>query len=316
MKIISDLDIKNLESLGKLSNKSILSWVKEAFLLKKDSMLPPKINQSFNNNENFYNTMPAIMPMIDVAGVKMVSRYSNRSPSIQADLLLYSLGEGKLLTLMDATWITTKRTGAVAALAIETLSKSNYETIAIVGLGESGKACLEMLLTNPSNASKTFKLMKYKDHTNKVSEFLYDNGVKNVIICDTHEELIKESDVIVSAVTVAKDNFGADGWYESGVLVVPIHTRGFQNCDLFFDKVFADDARHVHKFKYFNNFKQFNEIDKVLRGDIKGRELDGERILSYNIGIALHDIYIAKKILDFTHSLRERVRNKSFTYRR
>ena len=27
--------------------------------------------------------------------------------------------------------------------------------------------------------------------------------------------------------------------------VIPVHTRGFQNCDLFFDKVFADDTDHV-----------------------------------------------------------------------
>lgn len=28
---------------------------------------------------------------------------------------------------------------------------------------------------------------------------------------------------------------------DTGVLIVPIHTPGFTNCDLFFDKVFADE---------------------------------------------------------------------------
>ena len=34
----------------------------------------------------------------------------------------------------------------------------------------------------------------------------------------------------------------------------------------------------------------------MLRLEIKGREDNQERILSYNIGIALHDLYFAKMI--------------------
>ena len=62
------------------------------------------------------------------------------------------------------------------------------------------------------------------------------------------------------------------------------------------DKIFADDKSHVREFKYFDKFKSFNEIEKVLRLEIKGREDNQERILSYNIGIALHDLYFAKMI--------------------
>lgn len=294
MNILSQKDIESLN----VSNVDILEWVRQSFLNKSKSMLPHKISQSFNDGRNFYNTMPAIIPSIDAAGVKVVSRYFKRNPSIKGELLLYSYKTGDLLTLMDAGWITVKRTGAVAALAVETFASTNFDTIAVIGLGQTGKSFLDMFLTNPNNLNKTIKLKKYKHQAENMREYLLEKGVKNIEIYDNNNELIKDSDVIVSAVTFAEEFIGEDSWFKEGCLVVPIHTRGFQNCDLFFDKVFADDTAHVEGFKHFRYFKEFNEIDKVLKGEVEGRVNNSERILSYNIGIALHDVYCAKKIYD------------------
>ena len=65
--------------------------------------------------------------------------------------------------------------------------------------------------------------------------------------------------------------------------MVPVHTRGFSNCDLFFDKVYGDDTNHICHFKYFNQFKSFSEISDVLTGKALGRENNKERIIAYNI---------------------------------
>lgn len=292
MEFYSDKDIQELN----IDNKDILKWVEEAFLLKSESFLPHKISQTFNKGKNFYNTMPCIIPAIDSAGVKIVSRYPERQPSIEGHLLLYSYSDGKLLAMMDATWITTMRTGAVANLAVKTFAKNNFESIALIGLGQTGKSFLDLFISSNDNKSKIFKLKKYKDHTDSIVKKLRKNGINNIQICETNEELIKDSDVIVSAVTVSNELIGKDEWYKKGVLVVPIHTRGFQNCDLFFDRIFADDESHVDGFKHFSQFNYFNELDKVLKNEDKGRQSDEERILSYNIGIALHDIFFARKI--------------------
>jgi len=291
------LDNEKIHQLG-ITNKQFLQWVKEAFLSKEGSFLPHKISITFDEGRKFYNTMPTVMPSIESAGVKIVSRYPERHPSIQGHILLYDLKDGTPLSMMDATWITAKRTGAVAYLALKTFAKENYNSIAIMGFGQTGQAFLEMFTTEEVNRSKHIKLLKYKDHADKMAERLKNNGFNNIEICDTYQRLIEDSDVIVSAVTYADKEFGKNEWFKEGVLVIPIHTRGFQNCDLFFDKVFADDIEHVRDFKYFNRFKYFREIDQVLKKKIIGRSSPEERILSYNIGIALHDIYIARKIYD------------------
>ena len=74
--------------------------------------------------------------------------------------------------------------------------------------------------------------------------------------------------------------------------------RGFQNCDLFFDKVFGDDTRKIQDFRYFSQFRQYDEIHHVLQGRNPGRVSDDERILCYNYGVALHDVYFAAKIYE------------------
>lgn len=294
MKIITDEEIKSIQ----ISNHEILQWVESAFLSKKNSLLPHKVSITFDEGTKFYNTMPTIMPTISSSGVKIVSRYPERHPSIQGNILLYELTDGTPLAMMDATWITAKRTGAVAYLALKTLAKKEFQSVAIIGLGQTGQSFLEMFMSDKENQSKLIKLRKYKNHTIKIVKQLQMNGFNNIEVCEDNQTLIENSDVVVSAVTFAGELIGKDEWYKKGVLVIPIHTRGFQNCDLFFDRVVADDIEHVRNFGHFDKFKNFTEIDKILHKEVTGRMSDSERILSYNIGIALHDIYIARMIFN------------------
>jgi ornithine cyclodeaminase/alanine dehydrogenase-like protein (mu-crystallin family) len=62
--------------------------------------------------------------------------------------------------------------------------------------------------------------------------------------------------------------------------------------------VFGDDTGQIEKFKYFSRFRQYDELHHVLQGKNPGRENNDERILSYNYGIALHDIYFASRLYE------------------
>ena len=283
-----------------ISPAQCVEWVREAFCLKYDAQLPPKISLHPQGND-FFNTMPCLLPAsYDRFGVKVVSRIAGKKPALHSNLLLYEASSGKLLSFMDADWITQMRTGAVAALAIQTLQSKEAQTYAFVGLGSTAIAtmqCLAAIL--PSDKVITCKLLKYKDQAEKFAYLFSAYSNLQFVIVETNEDLVKDSDVIVSAVTEMTTLFCEDdNLYKKGVLVVPIHTRGFQNCDLFFDHVFADDTAHVSGFKYFNQFRQFNELSEVLLGTIPARQSNDERILAYNIGLGLHDIYFANKIYE------------------
>jgi len=282
-----------------VSPAECLDWIRQSFCCKYDAQLPTKIS-IHPQGSDFFNTMPCLLPQsFDRFGVKVVSRIAGQHPALHSELLLYRASDGQLLSFMEADWITQMRTGAVAALAILTFERKDAETYAFVGLGSTAEATMKCLLAGlPEGKRIVVKLLRYKDQAERFAA-AFECPQAEFRIVDTHEELVSDSDVIVSAVTEMPELFCADdSLYKEGVTVVPIHTRGFQNCDLFFDHVFADDRGHVCGFRYFDRFRQFNEFSEVLLGKVPARTSDSERILVYNIGLGLHDVFFANKLYE------------------
>lgn len=290
MKFITFEDIKNMD----IEPAICYEWVSEMIKNKKNTILPPKISLS-SRDGMFMNTMPCIIED-RWGGVKVVNRYPEREPSLDSKLLLLDNVTGEFLALMDANWITAMRTGAVAAHSIVNFAKSDWSLMGMLGLGNTARATLRVLASIVKDRKLSVKLLKYKGQEDLfVQRFSEFNHIEFVYV-DTKEELVKGSDVVVSCATYLEDDICSDDCFEEGVLVVPVHTRGFTNCDLFFDKVYADDYGHVHHFKNFDKFRYFAEVSDVVNGIAKGRENDKERILAYNIGLSIHDINFAAHI--------------------
>ncbi len=259
--------------------------------------MPAKTSIHFGTS--YFNTMPSILPPEHVAGVKVVNRYVGRVPSLDSQLLLYDYDTGENLALMDASYITAMRTGAVSIHAISLFAKEDFYEIGIMGFGNIGMACMEVLFAHYSERPMKIKLLRYKDHAERVCGRYKNHKNVQFIIVDTVKELIQNSDVVISCITYTDDLLGKEEWFKEGCLVIPVHLRGFQNCDLFFDKVYGDDYDQVKGFQYFNQFKFFAETSEVLRGEKEGRKNQQERILSYNVGMSLHDVYAASKIYTY-----------------
>lgn len=273
-------------------------WVSDAILHKRDGILPPKISLAPGIPGVFYNTMPSIIPKLNAAGVKLVTRYPERNPSLDSQILLYDLQTGENLALVDGNWITTMRTGAVAAHSALLFAVKDFSVLGFIGLGNAARAALLVMLSICPDRRFTVKLKKYKDQHILFAERFsaYPNVTFEML--DAYEEVIRDSNVVFSAATVLETDICPDECFPEGILLIPIHTRGFTNCDLFFDKIYADDENHVKGFRNFGKFRSFAEVTAVVNGLAPGRESPKERILAYNIGISLHDIYFAKKIYD------------------
>lgn len=303
MKIISFEDIRNLQ----VSPSLCYEWVEEMLKSKEDVLLPAKISMKPTDGV-FCNVMPCIISSAertDVGGVKVVTRYPDRNPSLDGKLLLFNAESGEFLALMDANWITAMRTGAVAAHSIKLLAKKDFSTIGIMGLGNTARAALLVLASIMPEREFQIKLLKYKGQEELFVERFAEYPNLKFQFADTNEQLVRGSHVVISAATYLPENVCADECFEEGVLVVPIHTLGFTNCDLFFDKVFADDYGHVCHFKYFDKFKKFAEVSDIINGKVPGRENDKERILAYNIGISMHDINYANHIYEMLKDSKE-----------
>ncbi len=294
MQIISFDEIFNLN----IPIKTCIEWAEEVIRIKNTCILPAKNSIHFGkDNNSFFNTMPSFIPFLHKFGVKEVSRLPDRIPALKADILLYDTDSGDLLSCMDGTWITTMRTGAVAAITINKLKTNNTKNFSFIGLGNTARSTLLCLNEILNYQTINVNLFEYKDqHELFIQRFQKYENIHFSLYKDVRK-MINNSDVVVSCVTAANSYFAEPTDFKKGCLVVPIHTKGFQNCDLQFDKIFCDDIDHIKGFKYFNEYKYVKEMTDVLNDPIFERSPE-DRILAYNIGISLQDIYFAAKIYE------------------
>lgn len=300
MKIISQQEIKNLC----ISAKQCCNWIRESFSIKHDAQLPAKIS-CHPANYDFFTSMPCLLPEDTDGnrffGIKEVHRIKGAVPSLGSDMLLYDAKKGELVALLDSDWITTMRTGAVAAVSAQALRKEGANTYGFVGLGNTARATMLCILEDEPDKHFNVKLLRYKDQAELfIKRFEAYHNVTFSIVDDINE-IASTVEVFFSCIT------DADGLlvenektFQPGVTVIPIHMRGFQNCDTTFDRVLADDTNHVKEFKYFSLFNDYNEIGEVLAGRDPGRRSQEQRIIDYNYGLALHDVLFASKIFQLT----------------
>lgn len=295
IRIIDHESIMNLH----IAPMTCYRWVEEMLLQKSNTILPPKTSIKLSES-SFYNIMPSVLLNENRMGVKAITRRNGQpGPSLTSQIMLHDSASGELLALMDGNFITAMRTGAVAAFSVRLFAVEDFKTIGVMGLGVIAAATMDILMELYKEKSFVLRLLKYKSQAEEFRKRYekYEN-VKFEIV-DSAEEICR-SDVVISCVTYQGGLFAPDSCFKEGCTVIPVHTRGFQNCDLFFDKVFADDEAHVKGFKYFSEFRRFAEVSDVLTEKKPGRENSKERILAYNIGLSIHDIYFANKIYEMS----------------
>lgn len=261
MKIVDFEEVKSIAE--KMSPSEWYSWVDDALRKKSKFQMPPKIHIT-QDNGSYFNVMPAIYPDDNLAVVKTVGRHQLRANEkrsvMMSDMMLYESDTGILKGLIDGEYITTLRTGVVAAHSALLFVKKNFRVIGLLGLGNIMTVCfmtfISKLRENGDNRKLIIKLYKHHDQEQKFAK-RFDN-LRNIEFefCDTYESVMQDSDLIMSAVTKATKNLADDKYYKKGVTIIPICTMGFQNCDLFFDKVFTDEIDQIRGFKYFPKFQE------------------------------------------------------------
>lgn len=270
MKILSHQDIL----AAGVTPHEAYAWVKDSFLHKAECKLPAKISIKLTGSD-FFNTMPSVLPFFDVAGVKSIFRNAGQVPTMHSTILLFNVHSGELIAMLDGAYITTLRTGAVAALAADQLAVRHVTDIGIFGLGNTAYAFFDVYMHHryideQSAVPVTVHLKRYKDQAEQfIAAFQGKYPLVSIEICDEYADIARQCQIVVSCVTVAEQDFCDASVYPEGCLVIPVHTRGFQQCDTQFDKVFVDDIGHVHGFKYFDYFHEHSwggELSDVLSG--------------------------------------------------
>ena len=269
-------------------DSELIRWVDEALREKSGYTLPPKIHIAQQDGD-YYNVMPCIYERGNIAMVKMIGRHSikrgeDRS-SMMGDILLYESDTGILRALMDGEYITTLRTGISAAHSARLFTRPDFETVGLIGLGNIMTVCIRAFIASlraeGDRRDVTLKLIRYHDHQQRIMDLFREDPNVHFVLCDTYEEVIGGSDLVISAITKVTENFVTDEYFKEGCTVIP------------------DEMEQIRGFKYFDHFAPVTtNVTDVLNGAAPGRTDNVQRILVYNYGIAIHDLVFAANIYD------------------
>lgn len=183
-----------------------------------------------NGEDRRFMAMPAYLGgRFQMAGMKWYgSNIENRKLGLPRSILMMMLNDkdtGAPLALMSANLLSAYRTGAIPGVGAKYLARKDSETVAIIGPGVMGKTSLHAFLC----VCPSLKTVKVKGRGQKSIDsfvnFVETNfpQIEKVIVCDTMEEAIRDSDIISTTTSVGDKEvefpFINDAWIKKGALV-------------------------------------------------------------------------------------------------
>lgn len=218
-----------------------------------------------NSRDRRFIAMPAYLGgRFHVAGEKWYgSNGNNRAKGLPRSILMVMLNDvetGKPLAYMSENLLSSMRTGAMPGLAAKLLAVKDAKVLSLLGCGVVSKACLMSIMTvrpdieviklkGSSPTSKTALNMK------KYIEENYPD-VKEVTICSTMEEAVRDADIVSEAISCMQGQWPEvkREWMKKGLLYISSSTF---NMDY---KSIADLKKVIDNYGMYENYAEEDNL--------------------------------------------------------
>ena len=253
-------------------------------------------------------------------GVKIVSVYpeniNKNLTSVPATMVLVDAETGVVNSLIDGTYLTRLRTGAISGLATDILSRKDSKILALFGTGGQAVTQLEAVLTvRKIEEVRVFDIFqdRAKEFAKKMSEKFSKKFNVKIIAAESSDKAIENADIITTVTTSKKPVFDASkvkknvhingvGSYTPDMQEIPEDILVKAN------KIYVDtrdgainesgDLITPIKKGLIKKEKINGELGEVINGQIKGRENDDEMTFFKTTGSAVLDLVAAQKIYE------------------
>ena len=183
-----------------------------------------------NADDRRFMAMPAYLGgKYQMAGMKWYgSNCENKASGLQRSILMMMLNDkdtGAPLALMSANLVSCYRTGAIPGVGAKYLAGKDSETVTIIGPGVMGRTCLLAFLSVCPKITTVKVKGRGQRSLHAFEEFVKKEcpQIQQVIVCDSMEEAVKDSDIIcvTSTAPVKEIDFPyiAEDWVKKGALI-------------------------------------------------------------------------------------------------
>ena len=314
MLILNKEDIKSVFTM-----KEAIEADKEALRIYSEgkSITPLRVNIDIKKEQGQSLFMPSYVEDLDATGIKIVSVFPKNiekgKPSVPAQMILLDGTTGEVVAIMDGTYLTQLRTGAVQGAATDILSREDSKIGVLFGTGGQAATQLEaMVCTRNLEAVRVFdiNIERAEAFVENMRKELYNYNTKLIAVKDGNEA-VRDADIITVVTTSKKPVFDGS-LVKKGVHIngVGAYTREMQELHEALitdaDKIYFDTKEGVLSEagdfiipmeKGLVSEKDFTgELGEVILKKIKGRENENEITLFKTVGVAVLDVVTAHKI--------------------
>jgi len=297
----------DVESVA-LDMPTIMSLLEAAFKEKGHGRveMPPKPG-IHTQPDAFIHAMPAFIPALQSAGIKWVSGYPDNHkrglPYITGLLILNDAETGLPYAVMDCTWITAYRTGAASALAAKYLARKQSEVVGILACGVQGRTNL-IALASLFPVKRVYAYDILPDVQRRyIAEMSAQLGL-DIVGVDAPRQAVIESDLVVTSGPILKHPTPTieKDWLRPGAFASAVDFDSYWKGDALaqFDKLSTDDHAQFQYYRSVGYFQTtpdpYADLGEIVAGLKPGREIDSERTIAINLGLAMDDMAVAPEI--------------------
>jgi alanine dehydrogenase len=301
---------------GTLDMRDVLALIEQAFAERGlgRTEMPPKSYLHFPEHEGVLLIMPGNLPHMNEAAVKLINVHTRNPaehglPTLIATVFLISPETGEPLCIMDGTYITGMRTGAVSGVATKFLARKDARVLGIVGAGFQGPFQLDGV-RHSMQAEEVLVTDVVREKAQNLAERAAGFGLK-ARVCETVEEVVRGCDVLVTA-TPSDHPIVKDEWVHEGMHIncVGTYAKGKQEVEgaiLKRSVVVVDDweqASHAGEINVpvsrgeFDRSGVYAELPEIAAGLKPGRTDDSAITVFDTTGLAIQDVVTAWKAFE------------------
>ena len=289
------------------------------------SVVPLRITFPVKQHNGNSQYMPAYDPQADAVGLKIVSNYPNNREkgllTTPALVVMVNTEDGQPEALINGTFLTRFRTGALSGVATDLLARQNSRVFSMIGTGGQAECQLEAVLTVRPALEEVRIYSRDQNHLScfvkRMQDLFAERFQVTISGATSAEEVVRVADILTTVTTsevpVLDGRWLNPGIHINGVGAYLPHTRELDETTVMrADRIYVDTRDGclreagdllipIQEEKL--DLNRVCELGELILGMVPGRRTQQEITLFKTVGFGGLDIVNGKRIVDRAKAL-------------
>jgi ornithine cyclodeaminase len=279
------------------------------------TITPIRTSLPFGNFQNTALVMPSIAEELNSLGLKLVTVVPGNQKvgkkMINGVVILFDFETGEPVALLEGSYLTKIRTGALSGVATKYLSRQDSKVLTLIGTGEQAIGLLEAVLT-VRDIEKVILYNRTEQKAHDFANYISEKFCKDVQVYTDPNQAVREADIIITATNSPSPVFSeplrpgvhinAVGSFRPEMQELPSYAISsadkviVESTDAALEET-GDLQMPIHEGS-FSSDQIYAELGEIVSGEKQGRENDKEITVFKSVGLAVVDIIVAKYVYE------------------